>query len=669
MNWLSSRVRPDRSQTGDSSSGDSPATRRGRSPGGLLSRATLLATLVLFGTTGCVQGERPELKGQGGGSQDAGVTDTGAKNPPPDTESSGEDTAESCTTEFFVDNDGDGFGTSSETRTACEPPEGFVAESGDCDDSDPQINPSTSEDCTETDRNCDGSTTPGDGSCSCTDGETRECGTDKGVCEIGQAECSGGSWGSCQGEVTGGDEVCDGKDNDCDGDVDEGVKTTYYYDGDGDGYGVASNIQEACDPPSNYVAQSGDCNDSDPSINPMATEDCTTTDRNCDSSSEPSGQSCECTPGDTDLCGQSQGVCQQGQRECTNGTWGICQGDVDGSPETCDGQDNDCDGSIDEGVETTYYYDGDGDGYGTPSNTQTGCQAPGGYVTESGDCNDSDSQINPGAKEDCTNTDRNCDGLSEPTSRTCNCSPGETKTCGTGTGACETGTTSCDDQGKWGSCQGNVEPSAEVCDGTDNDCDGNVDENTDKMVLTESFEGSNTLSWSKTPSGHSNLKTDTDKTNGTAADGQEYAMAWYKHGVCDPSAGLSATEYISDDVDKVSVDVQVDIPDWGRAAIWVIDHDPPGWLPIRSIKVWSVNAKGSGWSTSGWKRLAFDESISFERTTNSGAKIEQNALPSDIQNSEVEFVFGSDDDTDHCQNLDHEWELKVDDVKVTDICK
>jgi hypothetical protein len=667
MNWLSRRLRPDRSSTDQSSCAD-PPPRSGRSLGGRLAGATLLAALVLFATTGCVEGERPDLKGQGDGSGDAGVTDTGTPDPTPDTGSDRQDTGESCSTQFFVDSDGDGFGSSSETRTGCEPPEGFVGKSGDCDDSDPQVNPSASEDCTQTDRNCDGSATPSDGSCSCTDGETQSCGSDQGVCETGQQECSGGTWGSCEGEVTGSNETCDGKDNDCDGTVDEGVKTTYYYDGDGDGYGVGSNTQEACDSPSNYVAQSGDCNDSDPSINPMASEDCTNTDRNCDSSSAPSSQSCECTPGETELCGQSQGVCQQGQRECTNGTWGACQGQVGGSPETCDGDDNDCDGSVDEGVETTYYYDGDGDGYGTSSNTRTGCQAPGGYVAQSGDCNDSDSQINPGAKEDCTTTDRNCDGLSEPTSRTCNCSPGDTQTCGTSTGACETGTSTCDDQGNWGSCTGNVEPSAEVCDSKDNDCDGTVDEGANKTLMTESFEGGDTLSWSKTPSGHS-FNIDTDKTSGGAFDGQEYAEAWYKKGTCESVAGMTATKYFARDVDRLDVQVQVDISAWGRAALWVIDHNPPGLLPIQTIKVWSVDAKGGGWSTSGWKRLSFDESKSFTRTTSSGAEIEQNDLPVGIYNSDVEFVFGNDDNSDPCGNLDHDWDLKVDDVEVIDVCK
>ncbi len=68
-------------------------------------------------------------------------------------------------------------------------------------------------------------------------------------------------------------EVCDGIDNDCDAQVDEGLLNTYYEDVDGDGYGYdgMSSI-EACAQPSGYAADNTDCNDNDPAINPGATE-------------------------------------------------------------------------------------------------------------------------------------------------------------------------------------------------------------------------------------------------------------------------------------------------------------------------------------------------------------------------------------------------------------
>ena len=48
-------------------------------------------------------------------------------------------------------------------------------------------------------------------------------------------------------------EVCDGFDNDCDGDTDEGVTTTYYLDGDSDGFGLSAFTVEACSVPVGYA--------------------------------------------------------------------------------------------------------------------------------------------------------------------------------------------------------------------------------------------------------------------------------------------------------------------------------------------------------------------------------------------------------------------------------
>ena len=99
-------------------------------------------------------------------------------------------------------------------------------------------------------------------------------------------------------------ETCDGIDNDCNGQIDEGVQNTYYLDADGDGYGTANYSVEACSAPNLYVSNTDDCNDLEPTA-------------------------------------------------------------YDNAVETCDGVDNDCNGQIDEGVLNTYYLDLDGDGYGT----------------------------------------------------------------------------------------------------------------------------------------------------------------------------------------------------------------------------------------------------------------------------------------------------------------
>lgn len=65
-------------------------------------------------------------------------------------------------------------------------------------------------------------------------------------------------------------EVCNGIDDDCDGVNDDGVEpATWYFDGDSDGYGTPFTTIVQCDQPAGYVADGSDCNDGDPTINPV----------------------------------------------------------------------------------------------------------------------------------------------------------------------------------------------------------------------------------------------------------------------------------------------------------------------------------------------------------------------------------------------------------------
>lgn len=195
-------------------------------------------------------------------------------------------------------------------------------------------------------------------------GAPAKCGLIRaGRCGCYDADGDGASCDDCDdadpSRFPGANEVCDGRDNNCDGAVDEGTVTTWFVDADGDGYGNGGLSVARCQAPANFVSRDGDCNDADPTTYP-------------------------------------------------------------GRTEVCDGRDNDCDGEIDEGVKTTFYRDADGDGFGDARNLAVVCQVPAsGFVSVAGDCDDSRADANPQAMETCNNRDDDCDGVVDGQSRSC----------------------------------------------------------------------------------------------------------------------------------------------------------------------------------------------------------------------------------------------------------
>ncbi|MEI8153832.1 MAG: putative metal-binding motif-containing protein, partial [Hyphomicrobiales bacterium] len=78
-------------------------------------------------------------------------------------------------------------------------------------------------------------------------------------------------------------ESCNGRDDDCDGAIDEDVSgSIWYWDADLDGYGGTSDKVSGCSAPPGYVAANGDCDDANASVRPGATEACNGADDDCD---------------------------------------------------------------------------------------------------------------------------------------------------------------------------------------------------------------------------------------------------------------------------------------------------------------------------------------------------------------------------------------------------
>ncbi|MCB9642230.1 MAG: SH3 domain-containing protein [Myxococcales bacterium] len=296
----------------------------------------------------------------------------------------------------------------------------------------------------------------------CSAGQTRACYTGPsgtkgvGICKEGTQGCSSGKWGSCSGEVKPGKESCNGKDDDCDSKVDEGnpggggnctdkgctgaelcengkivcrttgggsTETCDGIDNDCNGQ-IDDGVTRPCysgPPNTNGVGRCkggtqsctlgkwGACTDE---ILPGATEVCgNNTDDNCDGQvDEGCGTTTTCNNGETRPCysgaaaTKDVGACRVGTQTCQFSQWGACQGEVVPTQEVCGNNiDDDCNGQVDDNCGTTQpgdCVDNDKDGYGIGP----GCKGL-------QDCDDNDKAVNPGASEICGNgKDDDCNG-------------------------------------------------------------------------------------------------------------------------------------------------------------------------------------------------------------------------------------------------------------------
>lgn len=356
------------------------------------------------------------------------------------------------------------------------------------------------------DDNCDGRINEG---CACVDGETFTCGTDVGECATATVTCAGGQFPGCVPATQPVVETCDGLDNDCDGDPDDGIAPVTCFEGPasaivdgttpcGTGLSVCEGgsmtgclgqvlpQSERCDLVDNDcdgevdddpVTDGSSCGpDTSVGICAYGTETCVLGESLCIGATHAQAEDCDGLDDDCDgttdedLWRPCQTACGQGIEQCSSGGWVLCSAPVP-QPEVCDGLDNDCDGNADEGCpcvagQAQTCTENMVDDAGNPVSCGIGvqiCDLNGQW----GQCRQFGTEA-----EKCDAWDNDCDGAVDGIVRAC----GDPITAGIG--VCVLGTETCE-AGLWGSCEGAVAPQREVCNGDDDDCDGQADEDLD----------------------------------------------------------------------------------------------------------------------------------------------------------------------------------------------
>ena len=361
---------------------------------------------------------------------------------------------------WYLDSDNDTYGVDGETKCLCmASPPYRASRGGDCDDSDPTVNPDKMEVCNDAkDNDCDGQTDePGCQGCSTYykdyDNDGYGISSDSLCLGAPQGEYRATVGGDCDDNDAlvhpSATEVCNSKDDNCNGRVDEPDAegcVPYFYDYDQDGWGITmSRCLCAPDQVSRFTAPvSGDCNDNDANIYPGATEKCNSKDDDCNGQVDEERISGQCgTDGYSIFYFDADKDTYYGEtvdKKCLcapSGDYkGIMPGDCDdndptvnpGATEKCNSKDDDCDFLTDEerisgqcdidGYET-YYYDADNDTYGVTGNTKCLCSPSGNYRAARGeDCDDTDSRVYPGAPKVC-GKDGDCDGSVLDPGETC----------------------------------------------------------------------------------------------------------------------------------------------------------------------------------------------------------------------------------------------------------
>jgi hypothetical protein len=414
---------------------------------------------------------------------------------------------------YFEDLDGDGYGAGGDSACLCAAAGDFVTpKSGDCQPKSPEVNPGAAEVCNGKDDNCkngadepgakgcveyyadkdlDGFGDPGVSSCLCAPAGIYVTSV-PGDCDDAKPSAKPGSL-----------EICDGLDNNCNGQTDEPGASgcaNWFVDSDGDKFGSTASQKCLCALLPGYNATlGGDCNDNNAAVYPQATEVCDGQDNDCDSQAdEEQAVGCSNYAADADKDGYGNGLSKkclckpsfpytlQNDGDCNDNVATISPK----ATEVCDGVDNNCDGAIDPAFSEgcmMFYVDGDKDGYGTSlAPAKCLCQAAAPHSSAvAGDCNDGDAQSYPKAAEFCDGKDTDCDGIIDPKNAK-GCVPYYLDLDADGYGMAGVSTCQCTADAPFSATQAGdcndqsagINPGAkEVCNSLDDNCNGLADDN------------------------------------------------------------------------------------------------------------------------------------------------------------------------------------------------